>query len=202
MIKPKNIDMMKKIIALAIVAFMAVVSASAQTNLSGRVYHNPNILSGKFKKLKDVASMDIAEARTKAIEKAEKEKGRKLTEAELSKLDKDVKDGLEKAKILSKGFSSSLTVEFKNATDLVMKVDMRIDDAALKAAGISWIKRKALKAALAVAPTSQKGTYIQKGNLVIVTEHGDEETDTLRLSNDGKFLYGKLDEEEFKLTRR
>ena len=93
-------------------------------------------------------------------------------------------------------------MEFKNATDLVMKVDMRIDDAALKAAGISWIKRKALKAALAVAPTSQKGTYIQKGNLVIVTEHGDEETDTLRLSNDGKFLYGKLDEEEFKLTRR
>ncbi len=193
---------MKKIIGLAIVAIWSVLSVSAQTNLTGRVYHNPNILSGKFQNLKEIAAMDLSEARTKAIEKAEKEKGRKLTEAELAELDEKVKDALEKAKILMKGVSSSLTVEFKNATDFVMKFDVRLDDAALKAAGISWLKRKAMKAALAVAPNSQKGKYVQKGNLILVTEGKDEEADTLRLSNDGKFLYGKLDEEEFKLARR
>ena len=39
-----------------------------------------------------------------------------------------------------------------------------------------------------------------KGNMVIFDE--DDDKDTLRLSNDGKYLYGKLDKKtNFKLTR-
>ena len=73
-------------------------------------------------------------------------------------------------------------------------------DDALKAAGIGWAKRKLLKAALAVAPSSTKATYTVKDNLVILNESGD--LDTLRLSDDGKFLYGKIDNKtNFKLTR-
>lgn len=191
---------MKKIIVWAFVAIISVMSVSAQTSLAGRVYHNPNILSGKLKKLDEIASKDIAEAKKQAIEKAEKEKGRKLNDAEKAELDAKVKEAVEQAKILSKGISSGLTVEFKNATDLVMKMDMHVDDAALKAAGISWLKRKALKAAIAVAPSSHKGKYVQQGDLIIVTE--DKETDTLRVSKDGKHLYGKVDNDEFTLTLR
>ena len=77
---------------------------------------------------------------------------------------------------------------------------MKISDDAMKAAGIGWLKRKAMKAALAVAPSSNKATYVMKGDLIILDD--GEEKDTLRLSSDGKFLYGKFEKDvNFKLTR-
>lgn len=101
---------------------------------------------------------------------------------------------------MAKGMTTAITVEFKTAKDAVMKADIKISEDALKAAGIGWLKRKALKAALAVAPSSDKVTYVVKGDLIIVDD--GEEKDTLRLSSDGRYLYGKFEKDvNFKLTR-
>ena len=71
----------------------------------------------------------------------------------------------------------------------------------LKAAGYGWLKRKAMKAALAVAPSSQKGTYIVKDNMVIMADK-DNEKDTMFISQDGKVLTIKEEKGKiFKLTR-
>ena len=63
------------------------------------------------------------------------------------------------------------------------------------------MKRKALKAAIALIPSTEKSSYIVKDNLVIMIDD-DEGNDTLRLSNDGKYLFGKFDKKtDYKLTR-
>ena len=85
-------------------------------------------------------------------------------------------------------------------------MDMSISEDALKAAGIGWAKRKLMKAALAIAPSSENTTYKVQGNLVIMKD-SDGELDTLHLSSDGKKLSGIMDEgkgkkpTKFTLTR-
>ena len=101
-------------------------------------------------------------------------------------------------KALKDGMKTAVTVTFKDEKNLVMKADMKIDDEVMKAAGIPWAKRKLLKLSAAMAP-SQKATYIIKDNLVIVTD--EEGPDTLRLSDDGKYLIGTMDKTKFRLTR-
>ena len=84
-----------------------------------------------------------------------------------------------------------MTIEFTSATDVVFKQKTKVDDEAMKAMGVSWLKRKAMKAALAVMPESEKMKYEVKGNKVIAIDGKDR--DTLTLSNDGKTLSGKVD---------
>ena len=102
---------------------------------------------------------------------------------------------------IKKGMKTAITIEFIDDKKIVLKPDIKINDDALKAAGMGWLKRKALKAALALAPKSEKGTYIVKGDMIIMTDSNNEK-DTMTISKDGKFLYGKFDEKTpFKLTR-
>ena len=92
--------------------------------------------------------------------------------------------------------------EKSNKKNMVLKADIKISDEAMKAAGIGWLKRKAMKAALAVAPSSEKGTYVVKGQQIIMTD-SDGEKDTLMLSQDGQYLSGKMDgDTPFKLKRQ
>ena len=143
----------------------------------------------------------VAEAKKKAIAEGEKKKGRKLTADEIAKIDKEMKEKVEQIKAIKKGMKTALTIEFVDNKNLVVKPDIKIDDVALKAAGMGWLKRKALKAAIAIAPKSEKGTYIIKGNKVIMTD-SDNEKDTMTISQDGKYLSGKFDAQTpFKLTR-
>jgi len=166
-------------------------------SLTGRVYYNANILS---EKMNEAISKSMPEAKAEAIAKQEKEKGRKLTDAEKAEVEKKVQEAQIKAGEVMKGMKTAITVEFKSETQAVMKMDMSIDENAMKQAGVGWAKRKALKAALALAPSTQKAKYVVKGNLVIMDPN--EEPDTLRLSDDGKYIYGKFDETtNFKLTR-
>ena len=190
---------MNRILILVVVAMMTMMTVNAQS-LTGRTYYNANILAGELnKKLKEV-DQKIPEIRAEKYAKFEKEKGRKPTAAEKAKLDKEVDDAVAQAKALAKGASTAITVEFKTEKNAVMKADMKISEDAMKAAGIGWLKRKALKAALAVAPSSSKATYVVKGDLIILND--GEEKDTLRLSSDGKYLYGKFEKDvNFKLTR-
>ena len=110
---------MKKII-LAIVAIMTAIGVNAQTNLTGRVYHNPNIMA---KMMDQEVNIDkkIAEARKEAIAKMEKKKGRKLTKEELAKIDKELAGIRKQAEAAKKCMSTAITVEFTSATDLVMR---------------------------------------------------------------------------------
>ena len=184
---------------LVVAAMMTTMTVNAQS-LAGRTYYNANILSGEMgKKLKEM-DQKIPEIRTGKYAKFEKEKGRKPTAAEKVKLDKEVDEAIAQTKILAKGATTAITVDFKTDKNVVMKADMKVSDDAMKAAGIGWLKRKAMKAALAVAPSSSKSTYVVKGNLVILDDSGEK--DTLRLSTDGKYLYGKFEKDiNFKLTR-
>ena len=189
---------MKKII-LAIVAIMTAIGVNAQTNLTGRVYHNPNIMDNMMNQELNISDK-IAEARKEAIAKMEKKKGRKLTKEELAKIDKKLAEIKKQAEAAKKCMSTAITVEFTSATDLVMRQKTRVDDEALKIMGIGWLKRKALKASLALMPESQKAKYEVKGNKVIVIDGKDR--DTLTVGNDGNTLSGIFDKKtKFTLKR-
>ena len=166
-------------------------------SLVGRVYHNANIVA---EKMNEAISKAIPEAKAEKIAEMEKEKGRKLTDAEKAEIEKTLQEAKAKADAAMKGIKTAVTVEFKTETQAIMKMDMKVNEEALKQAGVNWAKRKALRAILAIAPSSEKTTYVVKGNLVIMSP--TDEPDTLRISNDGKYLYGKFDKDfEVKLTR-
>ena len=166
-------------------------------SLVGRVYYNANIMG---EKMNEAISKAIPEAKAGEIAKQEKEKGRKLTDAEKAEINKKLEEAQAKADAAMKGIKTAVTVEFKSETQAVLKTNMQVNEEALKQAGVNWAKRKALKAAIAIMPTTEKTSYMVKGNLVIMSP--TDEPDTLRLSNDGKYLYGKFDKDfEVKLTR-
>ena len=146
----------------------------------------------------DIMSTALKEVNTKsdsvrkeAIAKKEKELGRKMKAEELAELDKELKDAMEKAKVASKAVKTAITFTFQDETNAVMNMKMSIDEEALKLIGVSWAKRKAMKAALAIAPENQKCTYVREGNMIITSD--DKDKDTLRLSDDGTKLYGAME---------
>ncbi len=189
----------KNLILTSIMMLFMVISAYGQTNLTGRIYYNANIMKGQFDdKLKEL-DKEIATKKAEAIAKSEKKLGRKLTAAEQAKLNNEVDKAMKQAKSMMDGMKTAVTLEFKTATQVVMKMDMKIDDNAMKAAGIPWLKRKALKAALAIAPSSEKDTYVVKGNQVIIGTGKDQ--DAMTLSADGKTITGEMDGKKFTLTR-
>lgn len=171
---------------------MLTLPTLAQTSLVGRVYKNDNILKKELDDATKDASKKFAEAKAEAVAKKEKEKGRKLTAAETAEIDKEIKKAQATLEALKKGMKTSISFTFKTADQAVMSVDMSISDDAMKAAGIGWLKRKAMKAAMAIAPSSQKVSYVIQGDLVICSD--GKEKDTLRLSKDRQFIYGKMDE--------
>ena len=186
---------------LVVLLVTACVAICAQTSLAGRTYHHPNVLADMMNEATKDVDKKVAEARAKAIAKVEKKKGRKLTDEEIAKLDAEIKKKLADMEIMKKGMKMAITVEFKDDKNVVLKQDTKVSDAALKAAGYGWLKRKAMKAALAVAPSSEKGTYIVKDNMVIMADK-DNEKDTMFISQDGKVLTIKEEKGKiFKLTR-
>lgn len=179
--------------------FLTSLSLYAQSSMAGRVYHHPNIMADEINKTVKEATKDMDKARAEAIAEGEKKKGRKLTEKELQELDKSMEEAQKLMKAMKDGLKTAVTITFKDEKNLVMKADMKVDDDILKAAGISWAKRKMIKVAMAMAP-SEKATYTRKNNLIIV--NNDEGPDTLRMSDDGKYLTGTLDKNtKFRLTR-
>ena len=173
---------MKKFLAMAIVAMIAL-SAEAQTSLVGREYHNPNIMSDIYK---DIDRL-VADMKAKALMKMEKKKGRKLTEAEMKEFNEKIGKEESKLRAMKNGTSMAMTVTFKNDKTAVVKAKIKMTDEAMKAADIGWLKRKALKAAMAVMPAADM-PYIIKGNMVILQD--EEENDTLYISADRNSLSG------------
>ena len=189
---------MKKIV-LTIVAIMTAISVDAQINLTGRVYHNPNIMANMMDQEVNI-DKKIAEARNEAIAKMEKKKGRKLTKEELAMINKKLAEIKKQADAAKKCMSTAITVEFTSATNLVMRQKTRVDDEALKIMEVGWLKRKALKASLALMPESQDAKYEVKGNKVIVID--DKDRDKLTIGNDGNTLSGIFDKKTKYILKR
>lgn len=174
---------MKKFLMMVAVALMTALSAEAQTSLVGREYHNPNIMSDIYKDI----DRQVADMKAKALVKLEEKKGRKLTEAEMKEFNEKIGKEESKLRAMKNGTSMAMTVTFKNDKTAVVKAKMKMTDEAMKAADIGWLKRKALKAAMAVMPAADM-PYIIKGNMVILQD--EEENDTLYISADRNSLSG------------
>ena len=174
---------MKKFLMMVAVALMTALSAEAQTSLVGREYHNPNIMSDIYKDIE----RQVADMKAKALVKIEEKKGRKLTEAEMKEFKELIGKEESKLRAMKNGTSMLMTVTFKNDKTAVVKAKMKMTDEAMKAADIGWLKRKALKAAMAVMPAIDM-PYIIKGNMVILQD--EEENDTLYISADRNSLSG------------
>ena len=191
---------MKRLFSTIILAVCVFAAANAQTSLAGRVYHHPNIMADVMKAEMGDIDKKIAEAKTEAFAKAAKEKGRALTADEKAKIEKEADEAAKMADAMMKGTKTAITVTFKTDKAMEMQMKLHIDEEAMKNAGIGWAKRKAIKAAIAVMPTTEKMQYTVKDNLIICSD--GKEKDTLTVSSDGKYLYGKMDEKtKFKLTR-
>ena len=172
--------MKKRVLVFFSALFISsLLVTNAQTSLAGRSYHHPNIMADAMKDATKDLDKKIAEAKKKAIAVGEKKKGRKLTAEETAKIDKELKEKVEEVNAIKKGMKTAITIEFIDDKKIVLKPDIKINDDALKAAGMGWLKRKALKAALALAPKSEKGTYIVKGDMIIMTDSNNEK-DTIR----------------------
>ena len=185
------------LVTVSLIASCSLSPLLAQTDLKGRIYHNPNIMADAMKKEIDNS---WTEAKSQAIAKIEKEKGRKMTDEEKAEFNKKEPEARKKMNEVMNGMRIGITVEFKSDKQAVMKLDMKMNDEVMKQTGIGWVKRKAMQAAMAVLPSSEKVEYVVKDNLVIFDP--DDEPDTLRLSDDGKFIFGKFEKKtDFKLTR-
>ena len=189
-----------RLLAIA-AAMMFAMNLQAQNSLVGRTYYNANIMTDALNEVTKDMDKKVQDAKTEEIAKLEKKEGRKATRAEIAEIDAKMQKAQKMMEAMTKGMTTELTVTFKTEKEAVMKANISVSDEALKNAGIGWMKRKALKAAIALIPSTEKSSYIVKGNLVIMIDD-DEGNDTLRLSNDGKYLFGKFDKKtDYKLTR-
>ena len=87
------------------------------------------------------------------IEKAEKKKGRPLTAEEKAQTKKEVEEASKRAILVMKSTKTSVTATFKSDKEMEMQMKFQMDDETLKNAGVSWAKRKAIKAAIAILPS-------------------------------------------------
>lgn len=193
----ETITIMRKFILIGMM--LVAMSAAAQTNLAGRIYYHPNIMADAINQSMKEIESNLDKAKSEAIAKVEKEKGRKLTAVEMDELEKKMEEAQQMVAAMKDGMKTAVTVKFKDEKNVILKADVKMDEAVLKSAGIGWAKRKLMMAASAMAP-AERGTYVVMGDLVIMND--GHELDTLRLSDNGKYLSGKLDEKKkFKLTR-
>lgn len=191
---------MKKLFTTIMLVACVCVAAHAQTSLTGRVYHHPNIMADAINDKSGEIDKKMAEVKAEEFAKAEKKKGRALTADEKAKIEADVAEGRKMTEVIMKSMKTAITATFKSDTELVMKIDMELDEEALKKAGIGWAQRKMMKAAMSAMPSTEKVKYTVQGNLIICID--GKEKDTLTVSADGKYLSGKMDEKtKFKLTR-
>ena len=173
---------MRKFLLMATVTIMTAISVQAQS-FAGRIYQNPNIYAGEI------------EAKVKQdIANTEKKKGRKLTAEERARL-------TEKVRLVRGSIKTQATAQFVSDTQMTLKISTTFDEEALKKADVGWLQRKALKAAASASPSlNVKYNYSVQGNLVIARDGSD--TDTLRLSADGRQLSATYDKDtKFTMTR-
>ena len=95
---------------------------------------------------------------------------------------------------MGKAMSMYTTVIFKTNATLTMKTTAYCDDNLMKQAGIGWAKRKLMKVLFKAMDHEEGMPYRVQGRLVIAGKGND--SDTLRLSADGKQLTMKMTEKK------
>ena len=189
---------MKYVIISSLLLVVCSVATFGQGGLKGRVYYSGDIIAEKLDAAVKEIEQNRPQLRAEAICKLEEKKGRKLNAAEMGAIDSELDEKLEKAKLKRASTSMSLTITFTRDNELAMKPNEKIDDEVLKQAGLNWIKRKSLMVTSMMTTKSNKVTFFRKGNQIITKA---ETPDTLQISEDGKFIYGKFDGIPFMLTR-
>lgn len=190
--------MKRQISALLFVLF--TLALQAQTSLSGRTYHHPDIMAEGMKAYEKDLEEKMAEVISQEVSKAENKKGAPLSADEKAQIKAKQDEAIKFSMAVMKATRTAMTATFKSDTELVMQADITLDEDALKAAGLGWAQRKALKAAISLTPSTQKMAYTTRDNLIFCNDGA--ERDTLVLSDDGKYLYGEFEEgKTFKLTR-
>ena len=116
----------------------------AQTDLTGSIYENPNIMADEMKKISSAVLNNIDSIRTVSIAKQEKEKGRKLTSVELAEVEDQIQKAQQLMAVMHKAVKNAIKMEFTTSKNVVMHMQMSVDDNALKLAGVSWARRKAM----------------------------------------------------------
>ena len=157
---------MKRLFSIIVLTATVFVGAQAQTSLVGRVYYHPNIMADEMKSMQNEVDSKLDETIKEEMAKAEKKKGRPLTAEEKTEVKKKAEEARKVAEALMKGTKTAITVTFKTENELSMQMKLQVDEEALKNAGIGWAKRKALKSAIALLPSSQKMKYSVKDNLM------------------------------------
>lgn len=171
--------------------------AAAQPGLTGRIYDNPNIMAQMLDQAQIEQRLDSV--RTDAVEKFISENGRRPDAAEMQKIDLQIDEARQQLELMRKAMETGITVEFTSDAEYVVNIRMRMDEEALKAAGIPWVKRKAMKAAISMmSDKKEKVKYFRKDDMIITK---DAEPDTLYLSGDGKQLVGRHGKSNFTLTQ-
>ena len=149
-------------------AMMFAMNLQAQNSLVGRTYYNANIMTDALNEVTKDMDKKVQDAKAEEIAKLEKKEGRKATRAEIAEIDAKMQKAQKMMEAMTKGMTTELTVTFKTEKEAVMKANISVSDEALKNAGIGWMKRKALKAAIALIPSTEKSSYIVKDNFVIM----------------------------------
>ena len=150
---------MKRLFSIIVLTATVFVGAQAQTSLVGRVYYHPNIMADEMKAHEKKVQAKLDEAIREEIEKAEKKKGRPLTAEEKAQTKKEAEEASKRAILVMKSTKTSVTATFKSDKEMEMQMKFQMDDDALKNAGVSWAKRKAIKAAIALLPSKEKMQY-------------------------------------------
>lgn len=189
---------MKYVIISSLLLVVCSITTFGQGGLKGRVYYSGDIIAEKLDAAVKEIEQNRPQLRAEAICKLEEKKGRKLNAAEMESIDSELDEKLEKAKLKRASTSMSLTITFTRDNELAMKPNKKIDDEVLKHAGLNWIKRKSLMVTSMMTTKSNKVIFFRKGNHIITKA---ETPDTLQISEDGKFIYGKFDGIPFTLTR-
>ena len=189
---------MKYVIISSLLLVVCSIATFGQGGLKGRVYYSGDIIAEKLDAAVKEIEQNRPQLRAEAICKLEEKKGRKLNAAEMESIDSELDEKLEKAKLKRASTSMSLTITFTRDNELAMKPNKKIDDEVLKHAGLNWIKRKSLMVTSMMTTKSNKVIFFRKGNQIITKA---ETPDTLQISEDGKFIYGKFDGIPFTLTR-
>ena len=189
---------MKYTIIFSLLLLVCSISTFAQGGLKGREYYSSDIIAEKLDAAVKEIEQNRQQLRAEAIAKLEEKKGRKLTDAETESIDLQLDEELEKAKLQKASTTMSLTITFTRDNELSIKPQKKIDEEVLKQAGLNWIKRKSMVVTTVLPTKSNKITFFRKGNLIITKT---ETPDTLQMSEDSKFLYGKFNDIPFSLPR-
>lgn len=182
---------------LALCAVLLVSrTASAQTPLAGRVYDNPNIMRQMLGSAEAERRLDSL--KTLAVDRFTEENGRQPDASEMEEIDRKVAEARQQVEMFRKAVETGITVEFTSETEYTVRMKMRVDEDALKAMGVSWARRKAMKAAISLMPEKETLKFFRKENMIITTA---AEPDTLYLSPDGNQLSGAQGKTRFTLER-